>query len=218
MKIHCKYDKVVGVKDLVPNPDNPNRHPDKQIELLSKLIKVHGWRSPITVSNQSGKIVRGHGRYLASLKLGLKNVPVDYQDYDSYEMELADLAADNRIAELSDMGEELTAALLSKVEEAKIDIELTGYSYDQFRKLIEKSMGEKEEKPEVEFTEELHESSNYIVLYFNNDIDWLQALTLFELKTVKALDSKEGYQKMGIGRVLNGSDAIEKLRRNFADD
>ncbi|WP_282442293.1 hypothetical protein [Pelotomaculum terephthalicicum] len=33
-------------------------HPDKQIQLLAKIIKNQGWRAPITVSNRSGFIIR----------------------------------------------------------------------------------------------------------------------------------------------------------------
>lgn len=33
--------------------------------------------------------------------------------------------------------------------------------------------------------EELLEKHNYVVLYFDNDVDWLQALTLFDIHTVR---------------------------------
>jgi hypothetical protein len=69
------------------------------------------------------------------------------------------------------------------------------------------------EKPEIEFTQELMEEHNYVVLYFENSVDWLQAQTLLGLKTVKALDSKKGFEKTGIGRVIKGSEAIKKLMR-----
>ena len=39
--------------------------------------------------------------------------------------------------------------------------------------------------PEVPFAEELLEKHNYVVLYFDNEVDWLQALTLFDIHTVR---------------------------------
>ena len=69
----------------------------------------------------------------------------------------------------------------------------------------------KEEKPEVEFTEELGEESNYLVLYFDNKIDWINAQSVFDLKPVKALDSKKGYERVGLGRVIDGTKFIEKI-------
>ena len=70
-----------------------------------------------------------------------------------------------------------------------------------------------EEKPEVQFSEELLENHNYIVLYFDNDIDWLQAKSIFNLQPVKDLSSKTGYERRGTGRVVRGADAINKLLR-----
>jgi hypothetical protein len=50
------------VESVVGNPRNPNVHPERQIELLAKIISAQGWRAPITVSTRSGFVVRGHGR------------------------------------------------------------------------------------------------------------------------------------------------------------
>lgn len=98
--IHCAHDKLVDITTLVPNPRNPNRHLDKQIELLAKIIQNQGWRAPITVSTRSGFIVRGHGRLRAAQKLGLAHVPVDRQDYATEAEEWADMIADNQISDV----------------------------------------------------------------------------------------------------------------------
>jgi len=213
IKVNCAHDNMVDVGMLVPHPENYNRHPDKQIELFQVILQEHGWRVPITVSNLSGYIVRGHLRYYTAMKIGEDKVPVDFQDYENEAAELADLAADNRIPELAEKDDKILNALLEKVGNMPdIDIAVTGYTNEDISKL-QRKLGRQpqEQKPEVEFSEELHESSNYIVLYFDNDIDWLQALSVFDLRTVKALDSKEGFQKQGIGRVINGADALNKI-------
>lgn len=111
--IHCAYTDLVDITSVVPNPRNPNHHSDKQVELLAKVIKAQGWRAPITVSNRSGFIVRGHGRLMAAQLLGLDTVPIDRQDYESEAAEYADLIADNRIAELSDIDNTLLGELLA---------------------------------------------------------------------------------------------------------
>ncbi len=61
---------------------------------------------------------------------------------------------------------------------------------------------------EVEFSEELYEAHNYLVLYFDNEIDWQTAIEKFGVKIVKAWDSKEGYSREGKSRLLNGAKAI----------
>jgi DNA modification methylase len=91
------------ITELKPHPKNPNSHTKDQIERLSKVMKYQGFRSPIRVSNLSGYIIAGHGRLLAAKKLGLKEVPVIYQDYESDDQEYADLVADNALAEWSEL-------------------------------------------------------------------------------------------------------------------
>lgn len=212
IKINCAHDSVVDVKDLVAHPKNPNRHPDAQVDAFGIILQEHGWRLPICVSNLSGFIVRGHLRYYTALKLGETQVPVDFQDYEDEVRELSDLMADNRIPEMAERDEEVLQELLTQIRGMPdVDIEITGYTDQDLEKLTNKLSKPEKNKPEVEFSEELAESSNYIVLYFDNDIDWLQAMSLFNLKTVKALDSKEGFQKQGIGRVINGAVALNEI-------
>jgi len=90
-------------KDLIPHPKNPNQHSDGQVERLALLIKEHGWRVPIIVSNRSGHIVSGHGRLLAAKKNGWEQVPVVRQDFDSEESEYAFLVSDNAIASWAEL-------------------------------------------------------------------------------------------------------------------
>lgn len=89
-KVYCTFTRMVAIEEIIPNPRNPNKHPKKQIELLAKIIKAQGWRAPITVSNRSGFIVRGHARLEAAKLLGLTECPVDFQDYDNEAVEWAD--------------------------------------------------------------------------------------------------------------------------------
>ena len=64
---------------------------------------------------------------------------------------------------------------------------------------------------ENKFATELDRESNYIVLKFNKDIDWLQAKTLFGLETETSRRQNGKAWSSGIGRVLNGVDVIKKL-------
>ena len=127
IKIYCAYDELIDVASVIPNPRNPNRHPEKQIKLLAKVIEARGWRVPITVSKRSGFIVRGHGRLQAALLLGCDVVPVDLQDYASEAEEWADMIADNRLAELSEIDQDILASLVAEMDGA-IDTSLLGYS------------------------------------------------------------------------------------------
>ena len=103
MKFNCAYTDLVELNKLVPNPKNPNKHPDNQIERLAKIIDFQGQRSPIVISKRSGFIVKGHGRLLAIQKLGWKKAAVDFQEYESDAQEYADIVADNAIAQWAEM-------------------------------------------------------------------------------------------------------------------
>lgn len=134
--VYCAHDAIVDVTALVPNPKNPNTHPDNQIQLLGRIISQQGWRAPITVSNRSGFIVKGHGRLAAALLEGFKEVPVDYQNYASEAEEYADLVADNRIAELSEIDNKMLADIFADIDTGEIPMELTGFTEDEVEDLI----------------------------------------------------------------------------------
>ena len=96
--IKSKEIKIVKVKDLKRKEKNRNHHPQEQIDRLAELIKYHGFRNPVIVSNQSGEIVAGNGRFLAAIRAGLKEIPVIFQDFDSPEAEYSYHVADNGIS------------------------------------------------------------------------------------------------------------------------
>ena len=72
--------------------------------------------------------------------------------------------------------------------------------------------------PEVEFTQILSESHNFLVLYFDDEVDWLQAQTLLDIKPVRLMNTVKGAtnvhgKETGIGRVLRGVDVFNRLLR-----
>lgn len=99
MNIKCEYSELVDIHKLIPNPKNPNKHPDDQIKRLAQIIDYQGMRSPIVVSKRSGFITKGHGRLAALEELKWDKVPIDYQNYDDEAQEYADMVADNAISE-----------------------------------------------------------------------------------------------------------------------
>ena len=134
--VMCAHDEIVDIAKLVPNPKNPNKHPDSQIQALGKIIRQTGWRAPITVSTRSGFIVKGHGRLAAAMLEDMRAVPVDYQNYTSEAEEFADLVADNRIAELAEMDQRMLADIFAEIDTGEIPLEATGYNEEEVERLI----------------------------------------------------------------------------------
>lgn len=125
MEIFCKYSELVDPKELLDHPNNPNKHPDSQVQVLCESIKSYGWRHPIVVSNLTKRIVAGHCRKQAAIELGV-DVPVDYQDFKSETDELAVLIADNVIPELAEMDQLLLQENVDELSGLGIEIESLG--------------------------------------------------------------------------------------------
>lgn len=134
VKIMCTYTKLVPIQQLVEHPKNPNKHPDKQLELLAKVIIAQGFRRPIVVSKRSGFVIVGHGRLQAARLAGMDAVPVDYQDYENEAEEWADMVADNKIASMADFDNEVLAEMFNELE--NFDEELFGMVQDDIDKLM----------------------------------------------------------------------------------
>lgn len=103
MKINCSYDELVELHKIIPNPKNPNKHPEKQIERLAKIIDYQGQRHPVIVSKRSGFVVVGHGRLEAIKKLGWEKCAVNFQDFKDEAEEYAFIVSDNAIAEWAEL-------------------------------------------------------------------------------------------------------------------
>lgn len=155
--VFCSHDDLKPTANLKPNPLNPNNHPEEQIELLANIIERTGWRQPITISNQSGYIVKGHGRLAAAKLKGWCNVPVDYQDYANQDEEYADLIADNRLAELSQIDNQLLYEMIDSFENEDM-LALTGYDQEDINAILDElnndgdSKEEDQEEPEKELS------------------------------------------------------------------
>ena len=188
------------IEEVKPYKNNP-RNNDDAVEATANSIREFGWQQPIVVDTD-GVIIVGHTRLKAAKKLKLKQVPVTVAENLTDEQVKAYRLADNKTGELADWDKNLQAEL-----DDIYDIDMTIFGFDP-------EMEDEEEtplEPEVEFTSELLEKNNYVVLTFDNDVDWLQAQTLLGLKTVKSLDSKPNFEKKGIGRVVDGASAINKI-------
>lgn len=141
----CRYDELVNPEDLLEHPKNPHLHPDRQVDSLSRVIGLVGWRHPIVVSKASGFIVYGHCRRLTAIKR-VELAPVEYQDFGSDAEELAALMADNLIPELAEYDEELK---LSNMEElGELDFELQPLDNDD-------TDDNDPEIPDIEITDKL---------------------------------------------------------------
>lgn len=208
VKIHCKYDELVDPSKLRDHPLNRNKHPKDQIERLLKLYQYNGVRHPIIISNQSGFIVVGHGRKAAALKCGIDKFPVVYQNFESDEQEYSFIQSDNAIALWAELD-------LGKINEDLGDL---GPDFDVDMLGIEDFHLDPADKINVEgteeFSKEINEKNDYIVLLFKTKEDFEKACNLLKIEKVQTNISPSGhpaFQITGLGRVIDGGELFENL-------
>lgn len=198
------------IKELKPYKKNAKKHPKEQVEQIANSIKEFGFTQPVLI-DKNNCVVAGHGRILGAKKAGLKEVPTLCLDDLTEEQVKAYRLADNKLNE-SDWDSGLLKESLDEILD--LDMEMFGFSDSDILEETEEVEGE------VKFTEVLNEENNYIVLKFNNKIDWLNAMGLFGIEKVKALPTKRGGNsksfgtRAGVGRVLDGQKVIERMMNN----
>lgn len=134
--VFCRFTEMRPTITLVEHPQNPNTHPENQLDRLAEVIRGNGWRQPITVSDRSGYIIKGHGRYQAAKRAGFTEVPVEVQHYENEAAELADMLADNRIAELAEIDNEALNAALEQLQiEDPAALPLSGFTEQEWAEL-----------------------------------------------------------------------------------
>jgi len=208
--IECRGADERPVEELIEFQGELKSLTKERLKKLKNSIVKRGWSAPIFVWQRTQKskayIIDGHQRIkaLASLKEdGYKipeKLPVDYIKAKSKKE-----AKEKLLAIVSQFG---------KISNRGARDFFIGLDFDSLSDSIhipELKIQIFDDEPEVELSAELMESHNYIVLYFDNDIDWLQAQTLFELKAVRSLHHK--LKQVGMGRVLPGPEAIQKLMK-----
>ena len=115
MKINCAHDELLELHKIIPNPKNPNKHPQDQIDRLAKLLDYQGQRHPIIISKRSGFVVVGHGRLEAIKKLRWEKAAVNFQDFNDEAQEYSFIVSDNAIAEWADLD-------LSEINKEMLDL------------------------------------------------------------------------------------------------
>lgn len=201
-----------NIKDLKPYKKNAKKHPKEQVERIANSIKEFGFTQPVII-DKDNCVVAGHGRILGAKKAGIKNIPTVCLEDLTEEQIKAYRLVDNKTNE-STYDEQMINKEIEELLKSDIDMEAFGFSTDSLFDDVEEIEGE------VPFTEILNEENNYIVLKFNNKVDWLNAMGVFGIEKTKAYPTKKDGNKKsfgmraGVGRVLDGQKALERVQGN----
>jgi DNA modification methylase len=131
--------QLVRISVLKPSPRNARTHSKKQIRQIANSIVRFKWTYPILI-DEDEFIIAGHGRYLAALELGLKQVPVIVMAGLSDAEKRALALADNKIAANAGWERTILATELGELAvllpEYNLELDITGFEPAEFDALM----------------------------------------------------------------------------------
>jgi hypothetical protein len=124
--------------------------------------------------------------------------------------------ADNRTSELAEWDDDILAAqlqgLLTEDEEL---LDAAGFDEDELAALLGGDGDEGSDdptKPRVTISPELHERQDYIVIVFDDEMDWIVATQRLGIKTAEASPVETStIKKTGVGRVITASEFFKAI-------
>lgn len=194
----------IKLADLKPDPDNPRIIRGKQFNQLLESLKAHGQREILSV-DQNMMLISGHQRFEAMKKLGFEEAWCDVINITEEERIALNISMNSDTLR-GEWDREKLAEQLYKIRH----LELYGkLGLQELEPLDLSNQGDTKVDGDEDFPSELLEENNYIIFTFNNAVDWQMVKDKFELKAIASLDSRPGYERKGIGRMVNGKKLIE---------
>lgn len=206
--------EIKTVADLIQDEHNYRKHSDTNKARIKKSIDEAGLGRSVVI-DADGVLVAGNGVQ----QVIDKDTPVRVVETDGTELVVV-----KRTDLHTDDPRRKTLALADNATADDVEWDFDAIAEDW----TEEEMGEwgitaeekvdkaKKQQADVPFTEILGEEHNYIVLFFDNTVDWLQAQSIFEIEPRKDFPTNRGgkdskFNRIGVGRVINGAVALEKL-------
>lgn len=194
--------------ELTLYKNNPRKNAASS-RMLDSVIDEYGYLVPIIIDG-SNEIVAGESRYKSLLRQEVEEVDCILADHLTPEQVREFRLIENKLSEIATWDKNKLDAEIAAIEKnlAKYGFEVTVEPVEDI-------------DPEYPFATELREEHNYIVLKFDNSIDWLQALTMFDLQTVQTLSNRKDGSinpktvHTGIGRVIDGVEAIRRIKESL---
>jgi ParB-like chromosome segregation protein Spo0J len=137
----------VPIDSLHPDPANPRRISEEELDSLERSIRQFGFVQPVLARREDGVVIGGHQRLVAARRLGLATVPVSFLDLSIEQARLLNLAL-NKIGGSFD--DALLARLLADLQAMpEIDLTLSGFGEDEIADLL-RSLETREKRERVE--------------------------------------------------------------------
>lgn len=197
---------VVPIDEPDPAPYNPRKISAQALEKLKASIRDLGFAEPVVVNKRNNVIVSGHQRVRAAKELGLTEIPVAYGDWEPAEERAVNIALNN----LELRGEWDLPKLVATINEIEqmnaAVVGMTGFAEHEIERMKRKLEHDLNKiTPVYPLASKLMEHYDYIVIFTENETDFVHLRQILGVQTVRSYKKK----KKGIGRVVRFADFIK---------
>jgi hypothetical protein len=170
--------------ELKPNPKNPKKHPQAQVEALAASYKEFGVTGLILIDEEN-TIIAGEGRWLAAKHAGITEVPVAVARGWNKRKKMKYLFADNQLPLLGEFDDLLRQDVIKGLELSAQELAALGLN-DASLAAIMAGQGltdvSKEWEGMPEFTQEDHTAFRSILVHFKDQSCVDKFVTALKLK------------------------------------
>ena len=141
MNMNLKNIKIENLKIATYNPRKNLQPNDTEYKKLRKSIEEFGYVDPVII-NSDMTVIGGHQRIKVLEELGYKDIECIIVDLDKNKEKALNLAL-NKIS--GEWDNNKLEELLAELKETNIDLDVTGFSFDEVDDILKDVMGSKED-------------------------------------------------------------------------
>ena len=119
--------EMINPTKLTAYRNNSRTHSKEQITQIENSIKEFGFTNPVLL-DKNNEIIAGHGRVLASKKMGIKEVPCLRLSHLTEQQKRAYVIADNQLALNAGWDENILSLEIGDLSDNNFDISLLGFN------------------------------------------------------------------------------------------
>ena len=149
--MELKKQKIGDLKIATYNPRKELNEKDKEYKKIKNSIIEFGYVAPIII-NADKTVISGHQRIKVLKDLGYEEIDCIVVNFDKNKEKLLNIAL-NKIS--GDWDNAKLEELLAELKETDIDMDITGFSFDEVDNILKDVVGSKEDEFDLE--EELKE-------------------------------------------------------------
>ncbi len=131
---------ALPVSDLVSDPANARRHPERNLSAIEASLRTYGQRKPIVVRREGMVVTAGNGTLDAARRLGWTHLAAVVVDDDPITA-TGYAISDNRTAELAEWDEEALGKLLTELRAEEVDLAALGWADEDLERLLDELEG-----------------------------------------------------------------------------